>query len=108
MNDIQHLYKVASAIVNIRQQDMDLFNYIGQNASLKEEFLTMMPLPSDVGAQQTQIDKFFMVLTLIGLRLELKTFEIKFLAVHQFHPWMMCLLTSSVSPPLRLCLLIAL
>ena len=28
-NDIQCLYKVASAIVNIRQQDMDLFNYIG-------------------------------------------------------------------------------
>ena len=48
---------------------MDLSNYIGQIASLKEEFLTLMPLTSDVGAQQTQIDKFFMVLTLIGLRL---------------------------------------
>ena len=52
-NDIQRLYKVASAIVNIRQQDMDLSNYIGQIASLKEEFLTLMPLTSDVGAQQT-------------------------------------------------------
>ena len=67
-NDIQRLYKVAFAIVNIRQQDMDLFNYIGQIASLKEEFLTLMPLTSDVRAQQTQIDKFFMFLTLIGLR----------------------------------------
>ena len=47
---------------------MDLSNYIGQITSLKEEFLTLMPLTSDVGAQQTQIDKFFMVLTLIGLR----------------------------------------
>ena len=28
-NDIQRLYKVASAIVNIQQQDMDLSNYIG-------------------------------------------------------------------------------
>ena len=28
-NDIQRLYKMASAIVNIRQQDMDLSNYIG-------------------------------------------------------------------------------
>ena len=28
-NDIQRLYKVASAIVNIRQQDIDLSNYIG-------------------------------------------------------------------------------
>ena len=52
---------------------MDLSNYIGQIASLKEEFLTLMPLTSDVGAQQTQIDKFFMVLTLIGLRPDLET-----------------------------------
>ena len=52
---------------------MDLSNYIGKIASLKEEFLTLMPLTSDVGAQQTQIDKFFMVLTLIGLRPELET-----------------------------------
>ena len=72
-NDIQRLYKVSSAIVNIRQQDMDLSNYIGQIASLKEEFLTLMPLTSDVGAQQTQIDKFFMVLTLISLRPDLET-----------------------------------
>ena len=71
-NDIQCLYKVVFAIVNIRQQDMDLSNYIGQIASLKKEFLTFMSLTSDVGAQQTQIDKFFMVLTLIGLRPDLK------------------------------------
>ena len=64
---------MASAIVNIRQQDMNLSNYIGQIASLKEEFLTLMPLTSDVGAQQTQIDKFFMVLTLISLHLDLET-----------------------------------
>ena len=63
---------MASAIVNIRQQDMDLSNYIGQNASLKEEFLTLMLLTSDVGAQQMQIDKFFMVLFLIGLRPDLE------------------------------------
>ena len=73
MNDIQHLAKVAFAIVYIRQQDMPLSNYIGQIASLKEEFLTPMPFTSDVGAQQTQIDKFFMVLTLIGLRPNLET-----------------------------------
>ena len=72
-NDIQYLYKVAFAIVNIRQQDMDLSNYIGQIASLKEEFLTPMPLTSDVRAQQMQIDKFFMVLTLISLRPDLET-----------------------------------
>ena len=38
---------------------MDLSNYIEQIASLKEEFLTLMPLTSDVRAQQKQIDKFF-------------------------------------------------
>ncbi|WJZ82725.1 hypothetical protein VitviT2T_002459 [Vitis vinifera] len=71
-NDIQRLYKVASAIVHISQQDLDLSTYIGQIASLKEEFLTMMPLTPDVGAQQTQLDKFFMVLTLISLRPDLE------------------------------------
>ncbi|RVW73920.1 Retrovirus-related Pol polyprotein from transposon RE1 [Vitis vinifera] len=63
-NDIQRLYKVASAIVHISQQDLDLSTYIGQIASLKEEFLTVMPLTPDVGAQQTQLDKFFMFLKL--------------------------------------------
>ncbi|RVX18898.1 Retrovirus-related Pol polyprotein from transposon RE1 [Vitis vinifera] len=72
-DDIQRLYKVASSIVNVRQQDMDLSTYIGQIASLKEEFLTVMPLTTDVGDQRTQIDKFFMVLTLIGLRPDLET-----------------------------------
>ncbi|RVW44575.1 Retrovirus-related Pol polyprotein from transposon TNT 1-94 [Vitis vinifera] len=43
-----------------------------QIASLKEQFLTVMPLTPDVGAQQTQLDKFFMVLTLIGLRPDLE------------------------------------
>nr|CAN66955.1 hypothetical protein VITISV_020634 [Vitis vinifera] len=73
MNDIQRLYKVASSIVNVRQQDMNLSTYIGLIASLKEEFLTVMPLSTDVGDQRTQIDKFFMVLTLIGLLPDLET-----------------------------------
>ena len=51
---------------------MDLSNYIDHIASLKE-FLALMPLISDVGAQETQIDKFFMVLTLIGLCPDLET-----------------------------------
>ncbi|RVW42526.1 Retrovirus-related Pol polyprotein from transposon TNT 1-94 [Vitis vinifera] len=72
-NDIQRLYKVAFAIVHLSQQDLDLSTYIGQIASLKEEFLTVMPLTPDVGAQQTQFDKFFMVFTLIGLRPDLES-----------------------------------
>ncbi|RVW60070.1 Retrovirus-related Pol polyprotein from transposon RE2 [Vitis vinifera] len=71
-NDIQRLDKVASTIVHISQQDLDLSIYIGQIVSLKEEFLIVMPLTPDVGAQQTQLDKFFMVLTLIGLRPDLE------------------------------------
>ncbi|RVW23686.1 Retrovirus-related Pol polyprotein from transposon TNT 1-94 [Vitis vinifera] len=69
---ISSVYKVASAIVHLSQQDLDLSTYIGQIASLKEQFLTVMPLTPDVGAQQTQLDKFFMVLTLIGLRPDLE------------------------------------
>ena len=64
---------MASSIVNVRQQDMDLSTYFGQIVSLKEELLTVMPLTTDVGDQQTQIDKFFMVLMLIGLRPDLET-----------------------------------
>ena len=63
---------MASVIVHISQQDLDLSTYIGQITSLKEEFLTVMPLTPDVRAQQTQLDKFFMVLTFIGLRLDLE------------------------------------
>ena len=63
---------MTSSIVNVKQQDMDLSTYIGQIASLKEEFLTMMPLTTDVRDQRTQIDKFFMVLTFIGLRPDLE------------------------------------
>ncbi|RVX00109.1 Retrovirus-related Pol polyprotein from transposon TNT 1-94 [Vitis vinifera] len=47
-NDIQRLYKVASAIVHLSQQDLDQSTYIGQIASLKEEFLTVMPLTLDI------------------------------------------------------------
>ena len=47
---------------------MDLSTYIGRIASLKEEFLTLMPFTNGAEAQQIQTDKFFMVLTLIGLR----------------------------------------
>ncbi|RVW48386.1 Retrovirus-related Pol polyprotein from transposon RE1 [Vitis vinifera] len=47
-NDIQRLYKVASAIVHLSQQDLDLSTYIGQIASLKEQFLTVMPLTPDI------------------------------------------------------------
>ncbi|RVX07024.1 hypothetical protein CK203_030453 [Vitis vinifera] len=48
--------------------------------SLKEEFLTVMPLTINVGDQRTQIDKFFMVLTLIDLRLDLETIRDQILA----------------------------
>ncbi|RVW30967.1 Retrovirus-related Pol polyprotein from transposon TNT 1-94 [Vitis vinifera] len=49
-----------SAIVHLSQQDLDLSTYIGQIASLKEQFLTVMPL------------------------------LLIFLVVHQFRPWMTC------------------
>ncbi|RVX02464.1 Retrovirus-related Pol polyprotein from transposon RE2 [Vitis vinifera] len=51
---------------------MDLSTYIGRIASFKEEFLTLMPFTNGAEAQQIQTDKFFMVLTLIGLRPDLE------------------------------------
>ncbi|KAL6312854.1 hypothetical protein AAG906_018827 [Vitis piasezkii] len=52
---------------------------ISNIASLKEEFLTVMPLTTDVGDQRTQIDKFFIVLMLIGLHPYLETVRDRFL-----------------------------
>ncbi|RVW85423.1 hypothetical protein CK203_039037 [Vitis vinifera] len=71
--DILEVDRVQWRKIDAHQQDLDLSTYIGQIASLKEEFLTVMPLTPDVGAQQTQLDKFFMVLTLIGLRPDLES-----------------------------------
>ena len=59
---------------------MDLSTYIGRIASLKEEFLTLMPFTNDAEAQQIQTDKFFMVLTLIGLRPDLESVRDQILA----------------------------
>ena len=59
---------------------MDLSTYIGRIASLKEEFLTLMSFTNGAKAQQIQIDKFFMVLTLIGLRPDLESVRDQILA----------------------------
>ncbi|RVW72346.1 hypothetical protein CK203_055443 [Vitis vinifera] len=79
-NDIQRFYKVVYDIVHVRQQDMNLSTYIGRIASLKEEFLTLMPFTNGVEAQQIQTDKFFMVLTLIGLHPDLESVRDQILA----------------------------
>ncbi|RVX21546.1 Retrovirus-related Pol polyprotein from transposon RE1 [Vitis vinifera] len=79
-NDIQRFYKVVSDIVHVRQQDMDLFTYIGRIVSLKEEFLTLMSFTNGAEAQQIQTDKFFMVLTLTGLRPDLESIRNQILA----------------------------
>ncbi|RVW21067.1 Retrovirus-related Pol polyprotein from transposon TNT 1-94 [Vitis vinifera] len=60
--------------------DMDLSTYIGRIASLKEEFLTLMPFTNGAEAQQIETDKFFMVLTLIGLRPDLEFIRDQILA----------------------------
>ncbi|RVX09281.1 hypothetical protein CK203_015346 [Vitis vinifera] len=71
--------------ISLSQQDLDLSTYIGQIASLKEQFLTVMPLTPDVGGvNKTQLNKFFMVLTLIGLRPDLEPIRDQILVVHHF------------------------
>ena len=59
---------------------MDLSAYIGRIASLKKEFLTLMPFTNGAEAQQIQTDKFFMVLTLISLRPDLESVRDQILA----------------------------
>ncbi|RVW38572.1 Retrovirus-related Pol polyprotein from transposon TNT 1-94 [Vitis vinifera] len=71
-NDIQRLYKVASAIVHLSQQDLDLSTYIGQIASLKEQFLTVMPLTPDVGAHKHSLTSSSWSLLLLALRPDLE------------------------------------
>ncbi|RVW61630.1 Retrovirus-related Pol polyprotein from transposon RE1 [Vitis vinifera] len=88
-NDIQRLYKVASAIVHLSQQDLDLSTYIGQIASLKEQFLTVMPLTPDVGLNKHNLTSSSWFLLLLASVRILSLFVIRFLAVHQFRPWMM-------------------
>ncbi|RVW34537.1 Cleavage and polyadenylation specificity factor subunit 3-II [Vitis vinifera] len=89
-NDIQRLYKVASAIVHLSQQDLDLSTYIGQIASLKEQFLTVMPLTPDVGLNKHSLTSSSWSLLLLASVRILSLFVIRFLVVHQFRSWMMC------------------
>ncbi|RVW32669.1 hypothetical protein CK203_076526 [Vitis vinifera] len=105
--DSKRLYKVASSIVHISQQDLDLSTYIGHIAFLKEEFLTVMPLTPDVGAQQTQlISSSWFLLLLASVRI-LSLSAIRFLVVHQFRPWMMSLEEAAVVPEVEVNVFIA-
>ncbi|RVW40089.1 hypothetical protein CK203_081931 [Vitis vinifera] len=84
-NDIQRLYKVASSIVNVKQQDMDLSTYIGQIASLKEEFLTVMPFTTDVGINEHRLTSSSWFLRLLASVQILRPSAIRFLAIPPFH-----------------------
>ncbi|KAG8645590.1 hypothetical protein MANES_10G074337v8 [Manihot esculenta] len=46
-------------------------SYLGQVETLKAKFNSLMLFTDDVDAQEEQRDKFFMVLTLIGLQFDL-------------------------------------
>ncbi|RVW98157.1 Retrovirus-related Pol polyprotein from transposon TNT 1-94 [Vitis vinifera] len=74
-----HLQSLFSFVWVPTYQDIDLSTYIGRIVSL-EEFLTLMPFTNGVEAQQIQSDKFFMVLTLIGLRPDLESIRDQILA----------------------------
>ena len=43
-NDIQHFYSVVSTIVHLKQQDMDMFEFLGRLESLKKEFNSLLPV----------------------------------------------------------------
>ncbi|RVX08781.1 Retrovirus-related Pol polyprotein from transposon TNT 1-94 [Vitis vinifera] len=67
--------------ISLSQQDLDLSTYIGQIASLKEQFLTVMPLTPDVGAQQTQLTSSSWSLLLLASVRILSLFVIRFLTL---------------------------
>ncbi|RVW58329.1 Retrovirus-related Pol polyprotein from transposon RE1 [Vitis vinifera] len=75
---------------------------VTQEAAIPEAYKTCFKFWNHVKGLYTndiqrlyKIDKFFMVLTLIGLRPDLETVRDQILAVPPFHPWMMHLLASS-------------
>lgn len=70
-NDIQLIYKAVSDIVHLQQNQQDMTSYLGQVESLKDKFDSLMPFTDKLDDQETQRDRFFMVLTLIGLRADL-------------------------------------
>ena len=72
IDDILRLYKVILSIVNVRQQELDLPTYIGQMASLEQEFLTLMPLINN----PRLISFSWSLLLLASIFMPLTTFEL--------------------------------
>ena len=70
-NDIQLSNKIVSDIVHLQQNQQDMASYLGQVESLKDKFDSLMPSTDKLDDQETQRDRFFMVLALIGLRADL-------------------------------------
>ncbi|KAG5596469.1 hypothetical protein H5410_037701 [Solanum commersonii] len=70
-NDIQLIFKGVSDIVHLQQNQQDMATYLGQVESLKDKFDSLMPSTDKLDEHETQRDRFFMVLALIGLRADL-------------------------------------
>lgn len=70
-NDIQLIYKVVSDIVHLQHNQEDMASYLGQVESLKYKFVSLMPFTDKMDDQDTQSNRFFMVLAMIGLREDL-------------------------------------
>ncbi|KAK4738226.1 hypothetical protein R3W88_001923 [Solanum pinnatisectum] len=72
-NDIQHIYKVVSDLVQLQQTNQDMASYLGQIDTLKDQFDSLMPLFESFTTQEQQRDKFFMVLALKRLQSDLSS-----------------------------------
>lgn len=64
---IQCFCKVVSNIAHVRQHNIDHLAYIGRIVSLKDEPMSLLLHITSAEDQQTQNDKLFIMLTIVGL-----------------------------------------
>lgn len=95
MNDIQRLYSLVSTLVNLKQQGMEMSEFLRRISSLKTEFNSLLPVDKTAVEDLARRDKFFMVVTLAAISPDLAPVWIRFLLVLLCHLLMMCLLFNS-------------
>ncbi|XP_060189204.1 uncharacterized protein LOC132618158 [Lycium barbarum] len=70
-NDISRFYDVISWMTNLKKHESDMSTYLGQVQAVLEEFEQLMPVTTNVKEQQEQRQMLFLVLTVIGLPIDL-------------------------------------
>ena len=66
-NDIQHLYRVISSIVNLKQLGMNISSYGGRMFALKDELVSILPNSYNIKTSLSKMDRVFMIILLLNL-----------------------------------------